>query len=162
MMYIDKWWYDFIGGTDDSLTLLDYISETEEIEYSFGKLLKDFNIKSNEPEFYRSSPSVFYTTRDGYEHDIHYVIDLIQDLSVLVLESYKSGAIKLSDLTKSEDKKVFKILCSKEELELLIKILTDFAKAPLTYEISEMVDEKDMIEIARQCTEIAEELRAYL
>lgn len=160
-MYIDKWWDNFIGGTDDSCTLLDYIEETEDIEYCFGKILKDFNIKSNELEFYRGSPIVFYTTNKGQEHDIYYVIDLIQDLSVLVLESYKSGNIKLSDLTKRDDKKVFKISCSKEELELIVKILMDFAEAPLTYEIAEMVDEKDMLEIAHQCAEITEELRAY-
>lgn len=161
-MYIDKWWYHFIGGTDDSLTLLDYFEETEDIEYPFGKLLKDFNINSNDLAFYRSSPIVFYTDNAGYEHDIYYVIDLIQDLSVLVLESYKNGTIKLSDLTKIEHKKVFKISCNKEELELLVKILIDFAEAPLTYEIAEMVAENDMLEIAPQCAEITEELRAYL
>lgn len=159
-MYIDKWWNNLIGGTDDSLTLLDYIRETAEVEYTVGALLKDFKIESGELEFYRGSPSVYYTSEDG-EHDIYYVIDLIQDLSVLVLESYKSGSIKLSDLTENEDDKVFKIICRKGELDLLTEILKDFAKAPLTYEIAEMLDEKEMLELALQCGEIAEELRAY-
>lgn len=159
-MYIDKWWNDFIGGTDDSLTLLDYIRETKEAEYPVGALLKDFRIESGELEFYRGSPGVYYTSEDG-EHDIDYVIDLIQDLSVLVLESYKSGSIKLSDLTENEEDKVFKMICGKGELDLLTEILKDFAKAPSTYEIAEMVDETDLLELARQCGEIAEELRAY-
>lgn len=37
-----------------------------------------------------------------------------------------------------------------------------FIHCALTYEIAEMVDEKDMLEIAHQCAEIAEELGAYI
>lgn len=160
-MYISKWWYDFIGGTDDSLTLLAYIKSTEKIDYNFGELLKDFHINSSVIEFYRGSPNVFYISDDGVEHNIYYAINLIQDLSVIVLESYKNGNVKLSDLTNEDDEKVFKIFCSKADLNLIINILIDFAKSPLSYKVAEMIDENDMLEIASQCAEIAEELKQY-
>ena len=33
-MYIEKYWYHYIGGTDDSLTLVDYLCDKGQAEIS--------------------------------------------------------------------------------------------------------------------------------
>jgi len=45
-MYISKWWGDLIGGSDDSLALIDYLEQLDLTEVTLNQILKDlgFNI----------------------------------------------------------------------------------------------------------------------
>ena len=40
-MYIEKYWGNYIGGTDDSLTLLDYFMDKGKRELSLGEIFAD-------------------------------------------------------------------------------------------------------------------------
>ena len=40
-MYIEKYWGNYIGGTDDSLTLLDYLMDKQKSEISLSEIFAD-------------------------------------------------------------------------------------------------------------------------
>ncbi len=157
-MYIEKWWGNYMGGSDDSLTLLDYLEEKGKDTYTLSEILSDFNIHFTDVETFRGTPRVYYVDSMRVECDIIYVISIMQDLSLFVLESYKIGEVSLSALKGYGNGKSFKVTCDINELKLLVSVLTDFANNPLRYELSDMVPDEDMLEIADECREIVEEL----
>ena len=53
------------------------------------------------------------------------------------------------------------ITAEPKEHELINKVLMDFASAPLTYELSEMVPEEDMLEMAAICENLRKELYEF-
>ena len=60
-MYIKKYWYNYIGGTDDSLTLVDYLYDKGKTEIPLSEIFNDtglsklnwnlYNYLSNFPYF---------------------------------------------------------------------------------------------------------------
>ena len=40
-MYIEKYWGNYIGGTDDSLTLLDYLISKQKVEISLQEIFEE-------------------------------------------------------------------------------------------------------------------------
>ena len=60
-MYIKKYWYNYIGGTDDSLTLVDYLYDKGKTEIPLSEIFDDtglsklnwnlYNYSSNFPHF---------------------------------------------------------------------------------------------------------------
>ena len=60
-MYIKKYWYNYIGGTDDSLTLVDYLYDKGKTEIPLSEIFNDtglsklnwnlYNYSSNFPHF---------------------------------------------------------------------------------------------------------------
>ena len=40
-MYIKKYWYNYIGGTDDSLTLVDYLYDKGKTEIPLSEIFND-------------------------------------------------------------------------------------------------------------------------
>ena len=60
-MYIKKYWYNYIGGTDDSLTLVDYLYDKGKTEIPLSEIFNDtglsklnwnlYNYLSNFPHF---------------------------------------------------------------------------------------------------------------
>mgnify|MGYP003210492548 CR=1 FL=1 len=43
-MYIKKYWYNYIGGTDDSLTLVDYLYDKGKTEIPLSEIFTQFRI----------------------------------------------------------------------------------------------------------------------
>ena len=97
---------------------------------------------------------------DGFEAEIYYAIDLLADLAALMLECKMSGSVNLSKLMDedSEDDRKICITATQEEHALMNKALMDFVAAPLTYNLSEMMDEEEMLEMASVCEELRKEL----
>ena len=40
-MYIEKYWGNYIGGTDDSLTLLEYLADKQKAEIPLSEIFED-------------------------------------------------------------------------------------------------------------------------
>ena len=156
-MYIEKYWGDYIGGTDDSLTLVDYLEDKQKEEISLGEILSDTGLDKLNGAFQKTdSLSVFV---DGLEAEFYYAIDLITDLAALLLECKVNGSVNLCDLLEdTEPDWIVRITATPEEHELMNKALMDFSAAPLTYDLSEMVPEEDMIEMAAICEQLRKEL----
>ncbi|MCM1373743.1 MAG: imm68 putative immunity domain-containing protein [Muribaculum sp.] len=157
-MYIEKYWYNYIGGTDDSLTLVDYLYEKGKTELSLNEIFLDTGLDKLNWSF-RTSPDLEYTDSEGGCHEFYYAIDLITDLAALILESKKSGGFNLRDLFDEESRDLFvKITTTPEEDQAMNRALADFFATPLEYDLHEMVGDDDMQEMARDCENLRKEL----
>lgn len=157
-MYIEKYWDNYIGGTDDSLTLLEYLAGKEKEEISLGEIFSDTGVDKLNGEFQKAEG--LSVPVDGFEAEIYYAIDLLVDLAALMLECKMSGSVNLNELMgeESEDDCNVRITATQEEQALMNKALMDFVVAPLTYNLSEMMDEEEMLEMASLCEELRKEL----
>lgn len=43
-MYISKWWGDLIGGSDDSLALIDYLEQLGSTDVTLNQIFKDLGL----------------------------------------------------------------------------------------------------------------------
>lgn len=157
-MYIEKYWYDYIGGTDDSLTLVDYLYEKGRTELPLSEIFSDTGLSKLNWNF-RTSPGLEYTDSEGGCCNFYYAIDLIADLSALILESKKNGGFNLKDLFDEESRELFvNITTTLEEDQAINLALTDFIANPFEYDLHEMVDDDDMREMAQVCENLRKEL----
>ena len=117
-MYIEKYWGDYVGGTDESLTV----------------------------------------PIDGFEAEIHYAIDLISDIAALLLECKENGTVNISGLLDDDMDCVMNVTATEQEHELINQALKDFTAKPLLYDLCEMVDDDEMLEMSQICEEIREDL----
>ena len=157
-MYIDKYRYPYIGGTDDRLTLVDYLCDKGQAELSLSEIFADTGLDRQHGDF-RTSLDLAYTDAEGRSHEFYYAIDLVTDLAALLLESRKSGGVHISDLFDSEDRDLFvKLTATPQEAQAMNRALADFSAAPLAYDLSELMDAEDLQEMARDCEAIRAEL----
>lgn len=167
-MYIaDKYWNNYIGDTDDSLTLIEYLADKNKEEISFGEIFSDIGLNKLNGDFREHDDPltvILKNTESDYEEpyvEFYYAIDLIMDLAAILLECKMNGSVNLHELfgagleTAVTD---IRVTATPEEHELINKILADFISAPLTYDLSEMCPEEEMLEIAEVCEKLRKEL----
>ena len=163
-MYIDKWWYVYIGGSDESCTLIDYLKKDDVMVYPLSKIFKDFNLYHQmQQESFRDTQDVLFYDEDGVHHnDINIVINLIADLSAILLESLVNTEVSLKALDKyvKQDKKI-KLIPTEEEFNCLIDVLEDFSISYMEYDLAQFCDEGEMQEMAAHCSEICQELKNF-
>lgn len=63
-MYIEKYWGNYIGGTDDSLTLLEYLADKQKAEIPLSEIFEDTGLKKLNGDFC-TSPDLGYTDAEG-------------------------------------------------------------------------------------------------
>lgn len=167
-MYIaNKYWNNYIGDTDDSLTLVAYLADKNKEEISLGEIFSDIGLDKLNGDFREHDVplTVVLTNMESDFEDtyieFYYAIDLITDLAALLLECKMNGSINLCELfgddLETNVSNVY-ITATPEEHKLINTILTDFVSAPLDYDLSEMCPEEDMLEMARICGELKKEL----
>lgn len=157
-MYIEKYWYHYIGGSDDSLTLADYLYDKGKTELSLSEIFHDTGLSRLNWNF-RTSPSLEYTDSYGNCYDFYYAINLVTDLAALILETKKSGGFNIKNLFDEETRELFvKIITTPKEEQAILQALADFSSSPLEYDLHEMADDEDMLEMAKDCENIRKEL----
>ena len=157
-MYIKKYWYNYIGGTDDSLTLVDYLYDKGKTEIPLSEIFNDTGLSKLNWNFH-ISPNLEYIDSEGQCHEFYYAIDLATDLAALILESKKSGGFNIKNLFDGEKRDRFvKIITTPEEDQAMNRALAEFCASPLEYDLHEMVDDEDMLEMAKDCENIRKEL----
>ncbi len=157
-MYIEKYWGNYIGATDDSLTLVEYLEDKQKTEISLSEIFADTGLDKLNGDFRKTEPEIGYVNPEGWEYPFCYAIDLITDLAALMLECKVNGGVSLAQLLGNEGDSVVCILSTPEEKAVIHKALADFAENPLAYDLSEMVPEEDMREMARECEKLCGEL----
>ena len=84
---------------------------------------------------------------------------MVTDLAALILESKKSGGFNIKNLYHGEERDRFiKITTTQEEEQAMNRVLADFCVSPFAYDLHEMVDDEDMLEMAKDCENIRKEL----
>lgn len=157
-MYIEKYWGKYIGGTDDSLTLLDYLSDKLKSEIPLSEIFADTGLNKQNWDFRETVQWLEYTDQNGMEHEFYYAVDVITDLAALMLECSVNGSVSLGELLDNENGNIVRITFTEEEKNAINKALADFAQNPLAYDLHEMVPDEDMQEMAQDCENLRKEL----
>ena len=95
----------------------------------------------------------------GIYLDFTFAIDILTDLAAILLECKVNSSVDLHDLEPYDtDSRKINIIATPDDYELLNKALSDFSKNPLEYDLSELVPEEDMMEMAEICEDLRQEL----
>ncbi len=158
-MYIKKYWGNFIGGSDDSLNLVAFLEDQKKEEIPLSEIFTKIGLDKQNWDFRQTVEYLEFTHSDGVEMDFHFAIDVVTDLAAILLECSISGSVNLQDLDEyNTPSRRIRITATPEEHDAMNKALADFVQAPLSYDISEMLDDEEIQEMARDVDALRKEL----
>ena len=158
-MYIKKYWGNFIGGSDDSLNLVAFLEDQKKEEIPLSEIFSKIGLDKQNWDFHQTVEYLEFTHSDGVEMDFHFAIDVVTDLAAILLECSVSGSVNLQDLDEyNTPARRIRITATPEEHDAMNKALADFVHAPLEYDLSEMMDNEEIQEMARDVEALRKEL----
>ena len=158
-MYIKKYWGNFIGGSDDSLNLVAFLVDQKKEEIPLSEIFAKIGLDKQSWDFRQTVEYLEFTHSDGVEMDFHFAIDVVTDLAAILLECSVSGSVNLQDLDEYNTPVCrIRITATPEEHDAMNKSLADFAQNPLEYDISEMMGEDEITDMAYQVEMLRKEL----
>ena len=158
-MYIKKYWGNFIGGSDDSLNLVAFLVDQKKEEIPLSEIFAKIGLDKQSWDFRQTVEYLEFTHSDGVEMDFHFAIDVVTDLAAILLECSVSGSVNLQDLDEyNTPARRIRITVTPEEHDAMNKALADFVHAPLEYDISEMMGEDEITDMAYQVEMLRKEL----
>ena len=158
-MYIKKYWGNYIGGSDDSLNLVDFLADQKKEEISLSEIFAKIGLDKQNWDFHQTAEYLEFTHSSGVEMDFHFAIDVVTDLAAILLECSVSGSVNLHDLDEyNAPSRRIRITATPEEHNAMNKALADFAQNPLAYDLSEMMSGEEIQEMARDVEALRKEL----
>ena len=158
-MYIKKYWGNFIGGSDDSLNLVAFLEDQKKEEIPLSEIFAKIGLDKQSWDFRQTVEYLEFTHSDGVEMDFHFAIDVVTDLAAILLECSVSGSVNLQDLDEYNTPVCrIRITATPEEHDAMNKSLADFAQNPMEYDLSEMMDDEEIHEMARDVEALRKEL----
>ena len=158
-MYIKKHWGNFIGGSDDSLNLVAFLEDQKKEEIPLSEIFAKIGLDKQNWDFRQTVEYLEFTHSNGVEMDFHFAIDVVTDLAAILLECSVSGSVNLQDLDEyNTPARRIRITVTPEEHDAMNKALADFAQNPLEYDLSEMMDNEEIQEMARDVEALRKEL----
>ena len=158
-MYIKKYWGNFIGGSDDSLNLVAFLEDQKKEEIPLSEIFSKIGLDKQNWDFRQTVEYLEFTHSDGVEMDFHFAIDVVTDLAAILLECSVSGSVNLQDLDEyNTSSRRIRITATPEEHDAMNKALADFAQNPMEYDLSEMMDDEEIHEMARDVEALRKEL----
>ena len=158
-MYIKKYWGNFIGGSDDSLNLMAFLEDQKQEEIPLSEIFAKIGLDKQNWDFRQTVEYLEFTHSDGVEMDFHFAIDVVTDLAAILLECSVSGSVNLQDLDEyNTPARRIRITATPEEHDAMDKALADFVHAPLEYDLSEMMGEDEITDMASQVEMLRKEL----
>ena len=158
-MYIKKYWGNFIGGSDDSLNLVAFLEDQKKEEIPLSEIFSKIGLDKQNWDFRQTVEYLEFTHSDGVEMDFHFAIDVVTDLAAILLECSVSGSVNLQDLDEyNTPSRRIRITATPEEHDAMNKSLADFAQNPLEYDLSEMMDDEEIQEMARDVEALRKDL----
>lgn len=158
-MYITKYWGDFIGGSDDSLSLIEFLEDLNKEEITLKEIFTGIGLDRQNMDFRQTVDNLGFTNSIGLEIEFYFAIDIVTDLAAILLECRITGHLNLRELYNNEDtqNRCIQVIATEEEYTAIKDALEDFVKNPKSYDLYEMIGD-DIIEMA----EIVKELRKEL
>ena len=158
-MYIKKYWGNFIGGSDDSLNLVAFLEDQKKEEIPLSEIFTKIGLDKQNWDFRQTVEYLEFTHSSGVEMDFHFAIDVVTDLAAILLECSVSGSVNLQDLDEyNTPSRRIRITATPEEHDAMNKSLADFAQNPLEYDLSEMMDDEEIQEMARDVEALRKDL----
>lgn len=147
------------NDSDDTLLLVEYLAQKQTEEISLTEIFSDIGLNQLNGNFKNTDVALEVTFPDDFEAEFHYAIDLIVYLAALLLECKQSGSVDLGELSDEwEEPCALRITATPEEYKMLNRALKEFADAPVEYDISEMMSEDELAEMAAAAEEIRQAL----
>ena len=158
-MYIAKYLGDFIGGSDDSLSLVEFLEGLNKEEITLKEIFTGIGLDRQNMDFRQTVENLGFINSIGLEIDFHFAIDVVIDLAAILLECKNNGHVNIGELygNEYEQKRCIRVVATEKEYTAIKDTLEDFVKNPKSYDLYEMIGD-DIIEIA----EIVKELRKEL
>ena len=158
-MYIKKYWGNFIGGSDDSLNLVAFLEDQKKEEIPLSEIFAKIGLDKQNWDFRQTEEYLEFTHSNGVEMDFHFAIDVVTNLAAILLECSVSGSVNLHDLDEyNTPARRIRITATPEEHDAMNKALEDFVQDPLSYDISEMMGEDEITDMAYQVEMLRKEL----
>ena len=161
-MYITKYWGDFIGGSDDSLSLIEFLEDLNKEEITLKEIFTGIGLDRQNMDFRQTVENLRFTNSIGPEIDFNYAIDIVTDLAAILLECKNNGHVNIGELYGNEDEqnRCIRVVATEEEYTAIKVALEDFVKDPKSYDLYEMIGD-DIIEMAEIVKELRKELLQY-
>ena len=70
-MYIDKYWGNYIGGSDDSLNLVEFLTDQKKDEISLSEIFAGIGLDKQNWDFHNTIEYLEFTHSDGTERCCH-------------------------------------------------------------------------------------------
>ena len=158
-MYISKYWGDFIGGSDDSLSLVEFLEDLNKEEVTLKEIFTDIGLDRQNMDFRQTVENLRFINLIGLEIDFHFAIDIVTDLAAILLECKNNGHVNIGELYGNEDEqnRCIQVIATEEEYTAIKDTLEDFVKNPKSYDLYEMIGD-DIIEMAEIVKELWKEL----
>ena len=158
-MYISKYWGEFIGGSDDSLSLIEFLEDLNKEEITLKEIFTGIGLDRKNMDFRQTVENLGFINSIGLEIDFHYAIDIVTDL---LLECRITGHLNLRELYNNEDtqNRCIQVIATEKEYTAIKDALEDFVKNPKSYDLYEMIGD-DIIEMAEIVKELRKELLQY-
>ena len=158
-MYIDKYWGNFIGGSDDSLNLVAFLEDQKKEEIPLSEIFAKIGLDKQNWDFHQTVEYLEFTHSNGVEIDFHFAIDVVTDLAAILLECSVSGGVNLHDLDEyNTPSRRIRVTATAEEHDAMDKALADFAQAPLSYDLHDLMSDEEIEEMAHQVAALRKEL----
>ena len=161
-MYITKYWGDFIGGSDDSLSLIEFLEDLNKEEITLKEIFTGIGLDRQNMDFRQTVDNLGFTNSIGLEIEFYFAIDIVTDLAAILLECRITGHLNLRELYNNEDtqNRCIQVIATEEEYTAIKDALEDFVKNPKSYDLYEMIGD-DIIEMAEIVKELRQELLQY-
>ncbi len=161
-MFISKWWGNNIGGSDDSLLLMDYFGLKALNNFELKQIIKDIRLDTVQMQGSFQDGDLFFKVNDDFEPHFHMSTSVLTDLSAIVLESLNRKQVSIKDLdTNSKYDKTFTIQADKEDIISIKNSLDYFIDNANTFEIAGFMSKADFGNFIVDCQSISTELLAY-
>ncbi|MDR3058458.1 MAG: hypothetical protein LBU84_10010, partial [Prevotella sp.] len=153
-MFIDKWWGNYIGGSDDSFLLFDYFGTRNSTVFNLNDILQETGLSDLLINGGLENGDLSFHVKEGYVPHFDMAIDVLIDLSAIVLECLHNQRVAIKYLDNSSNySNTISISAKPEDLMLLTNGLDNFIKNPKSYELSDMMDEESLSELLADCNE---------
>nr|WP_315035049.1 imm68 putative immunity domain-containing protein [uncultured Lachnoanaerobaculum sp.] len=161
-MYIAKYLGDFIGGSDDSLSLVEFLDGLNKEEITLKEIFTGIGLDRQNMDFRQTVDNLKFTNSIRLEVYFNYAIDIVTDLAAILLECKNNGHINIGELYGNEDEqnRFIRVVATEEEYTAIKVALEDFVKDPKTYDLYEMIGD-DIIEMSEIVKELRQELLQY-
>ena len=158
---MEKYWNNYIGDTDDSLALIEYLADKRKRKIQLKDVFSELGFDNDDFDFRSPDAPLAVTIRDGLEIDFKYAIQVLCDLAAILLECRQNGSVDLQELSDGaldKDYVLISLISTTEEERILLKVLDDFSKLPLEYNLSEVCSVDEMEEMAVVCLQLKNEI----
>ena len=161
-MYISKYWGEFIGGSDDSLSLIEFLEGLNKEEITLKEIFIGIGLDRQNMDFRQTVDNLKFTNSIRLEIYFNYAIDIVTDLAAILLECKNNDHVNIGELygNKDEQNRCIRVVETEEEYTAIKVALEDFVKDPKSYDLYEMIGD-DIIEMAEIVKELRQELLQY-